>query len=254
MGRNIDKITADLTQDETGLIAAHDVFALPDTLAYPIRSQTPIERRFKVADLFQFQRGKGDHTFSIFLLIVVGFFLLYFPSQTGWDTRKIPDDIWSYLATQIGLMDAEGRLMRFGKIVKQGWVAPLLCLIILVPAALLNYGLSLKSLRRKQRQQAPYHWRYEMSQWLRALEYIGYFIIYTLVVPLFGYLLSTLAMGGFLTWRVGYRSWRWTAIALITSFVIVLLFRSFLQIKTPVNIWLYNQMPDTISVFLKTWF
>ena len=44
------------------------------------------------------------------------------------------------------------------------------------------------------------------------------------------------------------------AIGLSASFGIVVLFRTLLQIKTPVNIWLYNQLPDGLSLFLKTWF
>ena len=50
------------------------------------------------------------------------------------------------------------------------------------------------------------------------------------------------------------RTWRWTGIAFVTSFAIVILFRSLLQIKTPVNIWLYNMLPDQMAVFMKTWF
>ena len=144
--------------------------------------------------------------------------------------------------------------MRFGKIVKQGWVAPLFCLALLVPAVLINLVFSHRALKRKQRQLAPLRWRYEMSEWLRAVEYILYFIAYTFMVPLLGYLASTLMMGCFLTWRVGYRSWRWMGIALLSSFAMVVLFRSILQIKTPVNIWLYNQMPESASIFFKTWF
>lgn len=242
------------TQDESGYIDGHDIFALPHTLSQPIRTETPIEKRFKAADLFQFQRTRGDYTFSLFMVALVCFFIWAFPSETGWAKRKLPDDILSYLAAQLGLIDAEGRLMRFGKIIKQGWVAPLICMTILVPAALLNLRLAFNALRRKQRQQAPLRWQYEMMQWARALEYICYFIGYTLLVPVLGYLLSTLIMGCFLTWRVGYRTWRWTGIAFVTSFAIVILFRSLLQIKTPVNIWLYNMLPDQMAVFMKTWF
>ena len=61
-------------------------------------------------------------------------------------------------------------------------------------------------------------------------------------------------MGSFLTARLGYRGWRWGMIAVASSLAIVVLFRSVLQIKTPVNIWLYNQLPDGLSSFFKTWF
>jgi hypothetical protein len=61
-------------------------------------------------------------------------------------------------------------------------------------------------------------------------------------------------MGCFLTARLGYRGWQWAMIAVASSFAIVVLFRSLLQIKTPVNIWLYNQLPGGLSSFFKTWF
>ena len=219
-----------------------------------IRTETPIERRFMAADLFMFRRTRGDFTFSLMMVAFAFLLVFFFPSETGWDARKLPSDMASYLAAQFGLAEPEGRLVRLGKILKQGWVAPLLCLAILVPAALLNLNGSYRILRLRARQRVPWRWQYEMGQWLRALEFIVYFILYTLSVPMLGYLVSTLLMGGFLTVRLGYRGWRWMAIGLSASFGIVVLFRTLLQIKTPVNIWLYNQLPDGLSLFLKTWF
>ncbi|MGC6517381.1 MAG: tripartite tricarboxylate transporter TctB family protein [Candidatus Puniceispirillaceae bacterium] len=230
------------------------LFTLSASDQPPIRTQTPKERRFQTADLFKFKRTRGDLTFSLVMLCLVLFLVWRFPAETGWDIRKLPNDMGHYLLHQLGIIEAEGRVTRFGKILKQGWVAPLFCLVILVPAVLLNLRLSVISLQRKMRQQMPLRWRYEMAQWARALEFIGYFILYTLSVPLLGYLLSTLLMGTYLTYRLGYRTWRWTGIALLSSFAIVLLFRTGLQIKTPVNIWLYNQLPEHLAIFLKTWF
>lgn len=230
------------------------LYTLSPNNQLPIRTQTPKERRFQTTDLFKFKRTRGDLTFSILMLCLVLFLLWRFPAETGWDARKLPNDMGRYLLHQLGMIEVEGRVTRFGKILKQGWVAPLFCLAILVPAVLLNLRLSVTSLQRKLRQHMPLRWRYEMAQWARALEYIGYFILYTLGVPLLGYLLSTLLMGTYLTYRLGYRTWRWTGIALLTSCSVVLLFRTGLQIKTPVNIWLYNQLPENIAIFLKTWF
>lgn len=219
-----------------------------------IRTETPAERRFMATDLFQFSRRRGDFTLSLLMVGMAGLLVLHFPTETGWTTRNLPPDMLAYIETQFGMMDQEGRVMRLGKILKQGWVAPLLCLLILVPAVALNLHGSYRGLRRRFRQRVPWRWTYEMGQWLRGLEYIAYFILYTMAVPILGYLVSTLLMGSFLTARLGYRGWRWTGIALASSFAIVLLFRSILQIKTPVNIWLYNQMPDTLALFFKTWF
>jgi len=231
-----------------------DLFMLGSDPRAWIRTETPIERRFMAADLFQFHRARGDFTLSLLMVLLVGLLVLAFPAETGWATRKLPSDMLAYLATQFGMLDPEGRVMRLGKILKQGWVAPLLCLLVLVPAAMVNLLGSYRARQRKFRQQVPWRWTYEMGQWLRGLEYIAYFGLYTLAVPILGYLVSTLLMGSFLTARLGYRGWRWAGIALASSFAIVLLFRSILQIKTPVNIWLYNQMPDSIALFFKTWF
>ena len=230
------------------------LFMLGTDTHAPIRTETPIERRFMAADLFAFQRRRGDFTFSLVMAGLVALLILFFGSETGWHGRKLPSDMLAYTAAQLGMIDAEGRVMRLGKILKQGWVAPLLCLLILLPAAVLNLIASHRNLRRRSRQRMPWRWQYEMGQWMRALEYIGYFILYTLSVPLLGYLVSTIVMGCFLTARLGYRGWRWGMIAVASSFAIVVLFRSVLQIKTPVNIWLYNQLPDDLSSFFKTWF
>lgn len=219
-----------------------------------IRTETPVERRFMAADLFLFRRARGDFTLSLLMVGLVGVLVLFFPTETGWSARKLPPDLPVYLATQFGMLDPEGRIMRLGKILKQGWVAPLFCLLILLPAAAVNLHGSYRGLRRKFRQKVPWRWTYEMGQWIRALEFIVYFVLYTVAVPIIGYLFSTLLMGSFLTLRLGYRGWRWAGIALVSSFAIVLLFRSLLQIRTPVNIWLYNQMPDSVALFFKTWF
>ena len=219
-----------------------------------IRTETPVERRFMAADLFLFRRTRGDFTLSLLMVGLVGLLIMFFPTETGWSTRKLPSDMLAYLAAQFGMLDPEGRVMRLGKILKQGWVAPLICLLILLPAAAINLHGSYRSLQRKFRQKVPWRWTYEMGQWIRALEFIVYFVLYTVAVPILGYLVSTLLMGSFLTVRLGYRGWRWVGIALASSFAIVLLFRSLLQIRTPVNIWLYNQMPDSVALFFKTWF
>ena len=43
-------------------------------------------------------------------------------------------------------------------------------------------------------------------------------------------------------------------ISLFSSFIVVLIFRTILQIKTPINIWLYQYFPENIEVFMKIYF
>jgi len=96
--------------------------------------------------------------------------------------------------------------------------------------------------------------KFELSKYVAALEFVVYFIVYTITVPVLGYLLSTLIMGTFLTWRLGYRSPLWLLRGVLCSFATVVIFRTFLQIKTPVSIWLYDQLPTALRAFMLTYF
>ena len=91
----------------------------------PFASTIPAERRFKVADLFKFQRGRADLLFSVLILGVALLLALTFFDQSGWADRDLPQK-------------------RLGKVLKQPWIGPVIALLILVPAALGNLGLSLR--------------------------------------------------------------------------------------------------------------
>lgn len=218
------------------------------------RSETPPDRKFKVDDLLAFRRGRGDLAFSIFMAALALFFFAAFFFAAGWEGRKLPDEMGTYLLRQFGLVEGEGRLTRLGRILKQGWVAPAICMAILVPAALLNLRKSWLTHQWRKRFKQPVAMDFEVAKWLSALEFVAWFIAYTLAVPVLGYLLSTLVFGTVLPWRMGYRGGRWFLICLGASFAIVLVFRTGLQIKTPVNIWLYSLLPDGARGFMLTWF
>ena len=78
--------------------------------------------------------------------------------------------------------------------------------------------------------------------------------IQSILSQLIGYLFATIIFAVLMVFRLGYRSWRWLGITIAVSFVSVLFFRTMLQIKTPVNIWLYNQLPDGLERFMKVYF
>ena len=192
--------------------------------------------------------------FSVFMAVLALFFLVFFFTQTGWEDRKLPANMARYWMDQFGVIEGQGRPARLGRILKQGWVAPLLCLAVLVPAAILNLIGALRAQAWRQRFKQPTGVAYELIQWLRALEFVAWFVAYTLLVPTLGYLLATLLLGTALPWRLGYRGWRWMGICLAASFAIVLVFRTGLQIRTPVNIWLYDQLPQSMETFMQVWF
>lgn len=218
------------------------------------KSECPPDTKFKSEDLFKFRRGTGDFHASLAAAVLALIFLAFFWTQTGWENRKLPADPISYIGHQLGILEIEGRVKRLGTILKQSWVVPVMCLLVLVPASLLNLRDSLRVRRWRQRFLLPTDASYETGKYLAALEYVGYFILYTLSVPLLGYLLSTMILGTYLTWRLGYRTLKWLLIGLGSSFAIVVIFRSFLQIKTPINIWLYDQLPAGLRVFMLTYF
>ena len=228
----------------------------PDGFDQPeaFRSECPPDKKVKVENLFKFSRTRGDLQVSIVAALIALFFLLMFAQHTGWDGRKLPDNFGSYLAHQFGLIELDGRVTRFGRILKQSWVAPMICLAVLVPAALWNLRSSWKEHRWRKRFLLPTSAHFELTKYVAALEFVAYFIVYTLLVPVLGYLVSTLALGTFLTWRLGYRSRAWMIRGFVCSFIVVLVFRSMLQIKTPVSIWLYDQLPSALRGFMLTYF
>lgn len=214
----------------------------------------PSDAKIDLRDVSDFHRGRGDLVFSVFMVVLALFFLAFFFTQTGWEDRKLPQNMARYWMVQFGVTEPEGRTARLGRILKQSWFAPLACLVILVPAALWNLRGSMRATRWRRRFRLPTDTRHELGQWLRALEFVGWFIGYTLLVPVLGYLVSTLLLGTALPWRMGYRGARWMGICFAASFLIVLVFRTGLQIRTPVNIWLYDQLPQGLETFMKVWF
>ena len=218
------------------------------------KSECPPDKKIKIEDLFKFSRTRGDLQVSIVAACIALFFLVAFWTQTGWDTRKLPDNLGAYFAHQFGLIELDGRVTRFGRILKQSWVAPMLCLLVLVPAAVLNLRASFKEHQWRKRFLLPTSAYFELTKYAAALEFVAYFILYTLLVPYLGYLLSTMLLGMYLPWRLGYRSRQWVLRSFCTSLAVVIVFRSFLQIKTPVSIWLYDQLPTALRGFMLTYF
>jgi hypothetical protein len=205
------------------------------TISKKFVSKIPKDKKFKVENLFEFKRVTGDLTLSIIFLMLVSFLLISFNTESGWDGRELSQK-------------------RVGKILKQQWVGPLICMVILVPATIYNLYQSTIQLNINKRLRMPSRIKHELFQWLKSLEFIFYFLIYTNIITIFGYLISTVIFAIFLTTRLGYRSLEWILRSAIAAFIIVIIFRSILQIKTPVNIWLYKFLPQNFEVFMKIYF
>ena len=89
----------------------------------------------------------------------------------------------------------------------------------------------------------------EALTWFRPIEYIVYFMIYVFAVGKLGYLLSTLIFCPAIAWRSGYRSRKNLITAAAFGFVVVLFFKTFLQIKIPGG-EIYNWLPAAMRNFM----
>lgn len=91
----------------------------------------------------------------------------------------------------------------------------------------------------------------EIWFWLRALEYVAWFLAYVTLVPIIGYLLATILFTTALAFRLGYRSAGWIAISAMSAFAIVLIFKTFLQVRVPGGM-IYECLPGALRSFMLT--
>ena len=95
-------------------------------------------------------------------------------------------------------------------------------------------------------------WR-ETALWLASVEYALWFVLYAVAVPYLGYLPATLIFALLLTVRAGYRQRGMIITALVSALCIVLLFKTFLQVKLPGG-QLYEVLPGALRQFMLTYF
>lgn len=88
----------------------------------------------------------------------------------------------------------------------------------------------------------------EARIWAQPVEYALWFMGYVLLVPVIGYLPVTMAFVPAMIWRMGYRSKTllWAGIAFGAAVVVV--FKSFLQVKIP-GAMLYDYLPGALRSF-----
>lgn len=88
----------------------------------------------------------------------------------------------------------------------------------------------------------------EWIVWFKAIEYVIWFLGYVLLVPLLGYLPMTALLMVSLTYRLGYRSAKMLWIAAAFGVFVVVLFKSFLQVKIPGGA-VYEYLPGALRSF-----
>ena len=93
----------------------------------------------------------------------------------------------------------------------------------------------------------------EVWLWAATLEYAAWFVVYAATVPFAGYLPTTVIFALLLALRAGYRSRLPLISAVIAAVAIVLLFKTFLQVKLPSG-RIYDALPDGLRQIMLTYF
>jgi hypothetical protein len=85
----------------------------------------------------------------------------------------------------------------------------------------------------------------EIMLWVRAVEYLAWFMAYVWIVPVIGYLPTTMIFCALLTWRLGYRRPKTILAAVLTGIGTVIVFKTLLAVKIPGG-ELYEYLPHAI--------
>lgn len=169
----------------------------------------------------------GDLVFAVVFLIFAAFLLSHLGDQTKW-VRK------AGLFAQPRFWPAVGVIGMTGFGAAQLWMT------------WRGWKTRPKSQRRPRE-------RAEVLHWLRAFEYVVWFLAYVQIVGIIGYLLTTVVALPLMVWRMGYRTARWLWISAATGLGIVLLFKTFLQVKIPGGM-VYEYLPDALRNFMIVYF
>ena len=170
--------------------------------------------------LFKRYRRPGDIVFAIFVMVVTLFLLSQLFDQTAFKSS--------------------------GKLVAQPRFWPAVSLTLMAAFAAFHLLASAVSERIDGR------WK-EVFLWVSSIEYAIWFVVYAAVLPYAGYLPSTVVFAVMLVFRVGYRSAKMLWAAAVSALVIVLLFKTFLQVKLPAG-RIYEALPDGLRQIFLTYF
>ncbi|ASM71395.1 MULTISPECIES: tripartite tricarboxylate transporter TctB family protein [Roseobacteraceae] len=177
--------------------------------------------RFKgLQELFKRYRRPGDVVFAWVFLLFSVFLLTQLDTQSPWKQG--------------------------GKIFSQPAFWPTVSIYLMVFFSALHLLSSVLSPRLHGR------WG-EVWQWVRTLEYAGWFMAYVLSVPVAGYLPCTVVFAVLLALRAGYRQLGTLAGAAVMGVVIVVAFKAFLQVKIPGGA-VYEYLPTGLRAFMLTYF
>lgn len=171
-------------------------------------------------DLFKRYRRPGDLVFSIAFLAFCLFLVATVKGQTTWNAND--------------------------KLFAQPAFWPYASITVMTVFAVLHLISGLLSPALEGRWQ-------EVGFWLKSLEYAGWFMIYVITVPQLGYLPATIIFAVLLALRLGYRSAAMLVSAAVFGVVVVVIFKTLLQVKVPGGM-IYEYLPTALRSFMLTYF
>ena len=171
-------------------------------------------------DMFRRYRRPGDIVFAVIFLA----FALFLLSQLGTETKVVKRTKWF---AQPALWPT---IATWG-------------MVIFSALHLLGSFLSPR---------IPGRWK-EVGFWLLSLEYVAYFLVYVVAVPWLGYLPSTILFTVTLTIRLAYPLRPFLGAAVALAVVVVVVFKSLLQVKVPGG-QVYEHLPGALRAFMLTYF
>lgn len=98
----------------------------------------------------------------------------------------------------------------------------------------------------------PGRWT-EVGMWFKSVEYALWFMAYVLAVPVIGYLSATIIVCLLLAFRSGYRSRVMLGASVFGGVLVVVVFKSLLQVKVPGGL-VYEYLPGSLRSFMLTYF
>ena len=178
------------------------------------------KRRLTIQGLFKRDRRPGDIVFALAFLLLSLWLLSQLNTETTWKNGA--------------------------KLVAQAPFWPSVSIVGMVVFASLHTLGSLFSSR------SPGRWS-EVGLWLKSIEYALWFMAYVLAVPYIGYLFATIIMCVMLALRSGYRSRSMLITSAVGGILVVVIFKSLLQVKVPGG-QLYEYLPGAMRSFMLTYF
>lgn len=141
----------------------------------------------------------------------------------------------------IAMLPSQVKFLDRGDLVAQPGFWPLVGVMMMVGFGAVQLAMTFAAPR------LPGRWQ-EVWFWIRSLEYVAWFTLYVILVPVLGYLPSTVIFALIMVFRLGYRSPGAFAAAAGLGVLIVVIFKAGLGVHIPAG-QIYQYLPTSLRTF-----